>query len=380
MFSAGEDESRIKDLFNARVEYNVTWNTKLLAGAKACANTEAAGQILNNIAPNAKEAQSVQRWMKAGLTAVNKVFAGQGMNWEVSFNGYQDIMEAAVFEVAMPMFEKEKRREAEYYGGEVDEASFYFPLPQKPAEDQVKAIIEAVGNIGGKTIRNLIDEGVNVPAIIPGEAAAMGIGQALPMPLEINAAGFYTPLGMLKLLIQSAPAPPPLKQLALGLLDVIYGVKAIKASSTLAVIGLEARGMDVFAPLPTGGDIMSAPEGVNAEASASIMSGDPSAAFEHVSGAANFYMRFAAQEACAAVDAGMIPPQALPVPPPMMEKLKAMTVTDEELAEFQEKWSEIIDVLKAVWPLVKDIEPPEPDMAPMKDYAVAVFTKLTGIA
>jgi hypothetical protein len=324
----------------------------------------------------------IDAFFNGWLGGINRVFSGQGTKFEVSFNGYQDIMEALAFDVALPQFEKQQRMMAEWRGGPTDTDSFYAPLAKKPSNEEISAIITAVGNIGGKTIRNAINEGVYAPAIIPGEMVYV----ATCVPFFRNFNGFFTPLGIVKAMINAAPAPPPLKELALGFLNVCYGIKAVKGSSTLVCAGLEARGLDVLAPFPTGSEIMASDDGFNSEGSSGLLQGPEGAmnAIPHFVENNNFYMRFAAQEACAFLDSGIPLPGEQPgdrdnIPPPLLDGLKSLTYSDEELAEFQDKWSEIIDVLRAIWPLVKDIEPPEPEMAPYKDYAVTVFTKLTGI-
>jgi hypothetical protein len=306
---------------------------------------------------------------------------------DVSWNGFQDLMESTVLDIAIPQFAVDQERRMGYYrDGEVTEKEIWEPLGRAPTKEEVINIITAVGDLSGKTFGIFRDEILEAPPLIPASMVFNNFGIQ-------GVDGFLTPLGLAKMLLNDAKsplmmAPPFARNIAMGFVDSIAGIKCVKAGNSFFQGGLDFRGMDVFALLPTGKDIMAAPDLAGADKVKMTPWGtpeDPMQVLDYAAENNNLYMRIAAQEFCAAFDAGVLPPPvAGGIPPPAVDKLRAMTYTADELAAFQEKFSEVIDVLRAALPIMKDLItnaktniPPEAHA--MVDHGQATFSKITGI-
>jgi hypothetical protein len=82
--------AKISDLLQARMEFNFTWNTKLLHGLKTLANTSAARTLAMRMRPTPR-IYFTSFGMMSG--AASRVFGSQSAMWEMEFNGFQDIAE-----------------------------------------------------------------------------------------------------------------------------------------------------------------------------------------------------------------------------------------------------------------------------------------------
>lgn len=393
--------AKISDLLQARMEFNFTWNTKLLHGLKTLANTSAASKYM----AMQGDSRVSEVLPKFGMMsrAASRVFRSQSAMWEMEFNGFQDIAEALVFELGMPQVEKELDRKQQYTN--CPDEMLWSPLKGQPTDEQVSAIISAVGAISRKTWGLWRTEVLEAPALIPGIGIKMALQNA-PMPIPppmidtLGLDGFLTPMELLKKLFQAVdqvgpglpiPMGPVMVSTAKAFLDVVEGITDVRGTTDLVQGGIELRGMEIFCALPTTASIMAVPDR-EVPALPGMEQGPPAmiaAALDHVANRenSNIYMRFVVQKALAAMDAGLIPAEALPPPAQemlaneeTMAKLRGITYTDEDVAEFQDKFSEVLDIIKLVAPLV-DFEASELQMLPppVKEFGFGAFTELTGV-
>jgi hypothetical protein len=282
----------------------------------------------------------------------------QNFSFEVEFNGFQECMEAAVIDGAMNAFESDRKRSLSYYNDdEPTEEQIWAPLPGRPDDETVSAIIAAVGGLSGKTFGNLRNELLAQKPIFP----KPGYGRE-----------FCTPLFLLKEALNDCPPDfVQFKDLGLQFASTVAGVRYAGFQSEVVKMGVETRGFDFFHLLPTVEEI---------EASeATEEFGSPDEAATHFLTDANLYVRTAVVEARAAIDEGVCPPA--PEELAANEQFTSASYEDSEWAEKREQYSELIAIVQAAWPLVKDVNPPgAPDeIVAMVNRGKEVAVKLLGL-
>jgi len=340
----------IADSFKARTDYNFTWNTKSLKAVKAVLSMKFVESALEDMGRGSQE-------VAVGWKLFSRIFRAQNSSMEVSFHDFQQVAETIVSKGLIPFYEAKTGEDAWQQG---------FP---KPTKEEVSNIIAAVGNISGKTFGNLRQELLDLPPFIP-EQMANPIGYRWDQPQRL-----VSPLFMFKDQLENVPEEmAQFKELGLAALATIKGIKNAQFRGEMATGGLTARGLDPLLLLPTEADIMaaSAAEGV----AVSGEGADPIAAAGYVMNNANVYVRLAGSEFKAAVLDGGLPEGIAPptdaIPPPIVEGINGLSVTDEELAGLQDKWSEIFDVVRAAVPLAR--RAPMLQQGPVQgifDYAVS---------
>jgi len=327
----------IADCFNGRAEYSFTWNTKTLAAIKCIMQTKIAQSHIKDIL------FCPPKPISKALGVTNRVFRVQNSSFELNFNGFQEAAEAGVLDIAINMFEAERLRSARYwYDGEgtPSDGELYNPLPRKPTEEEIKAAIAAVGQLSGKTFGGIRNELLSLGPIIPG--AAFG----LPDNCCVS------PLYPLKQMLELIPEQfADAKKLGLAVLATVSGIKQGGLKGHVLKAGIECRGVDPFMILPTEEQIMAA--------SASAEFEDNMQMATYVAENPHFLMKFAAseyKEAQATLNIDMIPPiESVGMPDSAAAAVSAMTYTPEELAEYKDKLSEIIAIVKAFEPLMDEV-------------------------
>lgn len=369
-----EHPAKVKDFMTGRAEVNFTWNTKVLAAIKAVAKYK---PLYESIYGDGNAYQTP----RGIAAAVARVFRAQTTSVEMSFNGYQQFAEAAVLDFGIPLMERERGRELTGWGssGDATEAEIYAPF-KKPSEEQIKAIITAVGEIGGKTFGNLHQEVMSLGPILPEELVNPNYDYGA------DTTRFMTPLFIVKEMLDAVPEEAAAyKAAGLAFVSAVSGVRSARSTSAIVKMGMEARGLDLISLLPTETEIM-------ASECATVPSDDPEGSMKHIAANGNFWVKAAGQTLNEAVAAGVlnvgedIPEEEWGKVGPIVEPL---SYTPEELAAKQEAFSELLDVAKLVIPLMapegqafaEQIIETEgiPGGTEKLNFAKATFTKFTTI-
>lgn len=313
----------VKNWFGGRAEYNFTWNTKTLKAARAILNTD---MVRNTMGRHEKP-------MTYGVSVLSKAFRCQSSSFEIAFNGYQDCMEALILDGAMNAFEEKQIERASWgYGGDEEECNPWEPLAARPSDALVSNIIEAVGNLSGKTFGNFRKE-------------MLAQGAIFPMPGQRGV--LVSPLFMAKQMLEQCPPDfEEYRSLALTFASTVTGVAKASAVSNFVKAGVETRGLDFFALLPTKEDIEAS--------SMSEVDTEPPAMLAHFQENGNIWTQVGMAEAAKAAKAGMIPG----IPEEFVAELEKVEVDEAAWAQKKDDYSELIAVLKAVWPIAKDVTPP----------------------
>jgi hypothetical protein len=313
----------LKNWIGGRAEYNFTWNTKTLKAARAILNTD---MVRNNMGRHDKPALYI-------TSVLSKAFRCQNSSFEVAFNGYQDLMEAAILDGAMTAFEEKQIERASWgYGGDEEDCNPWEPLPARPSDEVVSGIIAAVGNLSGKTFGNLRNE-------------ILAQGAVFPMPGQRGV--LVSPLFMAKQMLEQCPPDfEEYKNLALTFVATVTGVAKASAVSSFVKAGVETRGLDFYTLLPT-------KEQIEASSMAEV-DDEPPALLAHFQENGNIFTQVAMAEMCKAAKAGMVPG----IPEEFVAELEKVQVDEAAWAQKKDDYSELIDVLKAAWPIFKDFVPP----------------------
>lgn len=319
-----EGPTSVKDWVTGRAEYNFTWNTKTLKAIAAVLNTDF---VKNMMCDN-----SDGRTMKYAASVMSRAFRSQNSSFELAFNGFQDLAEAGIINGALTAFEQQQLRRARWNDEDCTDPWANVGI-DRPSDEQLSALIAAVGNLSGKTFSAIRED-------------VLGCGPLFPKPGWGNHGTYMSPLYMVKEGLSMIPPDfEEYKNLALKFVSTVSGIKTACAGSTFAKVGAETKGFDIFTLLPTVEEI---------EASDCVqLEEDPEVMLAHFIEHGNIYTRLAMREAAAAAEEGLAP-----IPPPFVEKLKEVTVDEGEWAAKKEQYSELIQVIKAAWAIGKDFVPP----------------------
>jgi hypothetical protein len=313
----------LKNWFGGRAEYNFTWNTKTLKAARAIMNTD---MVKNTMGRHDKP-------VMYGVSVLSKAFRCQNSSFEIAFNGFQDCMEALIMDGAMNAFEEKQIERARWgYGGDEEDVNPWEPLAARPSDEVISGIISAVGNLSGKTFGNLRNEILSQGAIFP----MPGMRGMLVSPLFMAKQG----------LEQCPPDFVEYKNLALTFVATVKGINKASAVSSFVKAGLETRGFDIFTLLPSKEEI----EG----SSCAEVDDEPPALLAHFQENGNIWTQVAMAEMCKAAKANMIPG----IPEEFVTELEKVQVDEAAWAAKTADYSELIDVLRAAWPIFKDFTPP----------------------
>lgn len=371
---------------NGRAESNFTWNKKSLAAAKAVVKSKPAQAMMDEMPEYMGVTQQA-----AAFGFFGKVFQGQSSNFEVSFNGFQDIAEAGIT-MAMAAFEDDRSRHLGYnpYGPNkaVSEEEIWGGKPgseigtRKPTEDEVAAFVEAVGKVSGKTFGTIRNELINAGAVFPEDPW----NPIADLPEE--GMRFISPLRPIKELLEKCPPDfAPMKDLALTFFMTVKGLKQVKFQGEVINVGLEFRGVDPLLLYPTLDEVNSA------VASEPVVGEMPEAGIKYFGAHENFWVRAALKEAREFINSGLLPDEAKEDEKTQIlsKAFEGVETTDAEMEEAREKLSEVLDVVRTLVPVLKDVKPPAKEVERTKErdgvdleaivaYAKGRFTTLTGIS
>jgi len=247
------------------------------------------------------------------------------------------------------------------------------------------AFVEALGNVSGKTIGNIRKELLAVGPVFP----ERDINPAFDWGQDGHR--FMSLLYPLKEMLSMIPEDfAAVKDAAMTFLNTISGLKQAKLQGEIIQAGIECRGVDPLYMLPSEEDI-------NAADTSALFDHGSAEEMAHLSANAPFWMRAAAQEAVAWFGSDVCPEYLRdnferndrPPPEEARAMLKGLSVTEEEIAERQEMFSEVMDVLRTLVGPLKGFHPPKRvmgidrdedyDWEPFSAYWQGRFTALTGV-
>jgi hypothetical protein len=215
------DGPSIAEMFAVKMETEFTWNTKILKALRAVLKTDMVKAFIQNEAP-----RKIREGLAPGLSFFARVFKGQSSNVSVSFNGFSEFANSIVSDVLLPQL----------YGRR------YAPKPvfPVPSDEEVAAIVDAVGKISGSTFAEL-----------KAEAEAQ-----LKYPNPMTGDGLCSLYYMLKFMTEQAPVPPEMVELGWKAYKTFSGIKKVSAMTELAQAGVALKGFDPLTLGPTQEEIM----------------------------------------------------------------------------------------------------------------------------
>jgi hypothetical protein len=297
-------------------------------------------------------------------------FRSQNSSFELQFNGFQEAMEAIVMDVAFPQLERKHAKQCNYDDDLAEMTKNYWcitPLPRAPTEDEVGAVIKAVGGISGKTFGFLRQQALDLGPVMPNPMFEGDWESMEPCTLLYPAKKF------LETLPDSMPFVAPFMDVLWLVHKNIAGFNGIGFSSEVVAYDFSVRGFDWFHLIPTKDEIDSASALEPCNKEEFMMGG----VFDHLPVIVRWFVKEVVMEAS---KQGLPVP---PLPPPIQEKLEALDYDKAEMDKVREGLSEVFDIIKALLPLIELVDPAAPILqeAPLpagvvKDFALASLKKL----